>query len=97
MVTDQGFQHPNKRVRVLESKVEFLYQHLGATYVLKPGPADDPELLSWSKKVKNSMPLSYTVKLPTKACTMLSRNWTIYSADWGFDQPRLDPASRRGF
>ena len=43
MVTDQEFKD-------LKKKVDFLYQHLGLTFVPDPMPADDPRILEALKK-----------------------------------------------
>ena len=47
MVTDQEFKD-------LRKKVEFLYQHLGLTYVPEPMPADDPRIIELLKKGKTN-------------------------------------------
>ena len=52
MVTNQDIQHLNKRLRVLESKVEYLYKHLGVIYIPEPGPADDPRIIELVKQGK---------------------------------------------
>ena len=47
MVTDQQFKD-------LRKKVEFLYQHLGLTYVPEPMPADDPRIIELLQKGKTN-------------------------------------------
>ncbi len=42
-----------ERVARLEGKVEFLYQHLGITFVPEAGPGDDPRLIDYLKKGDN--------------------------------------------
>ena len=52
MVTDQDYIELKHRVIRLEGKVEFLYQHLGITFVPEPQPADDPQVVELLKKGK---------------------------------------------
>ncbi len=52
MVTDQDYIELKHRVIRLEGKVEFLYQHLGITFVPELQPADDPQVIEQLKKGK---------------------------------------------
>jgi ribosomal protein L7/L12 len=52
MVTDQDYIELKHRVIRLEGKVEFLYKHLGVTFVPEPQPADDPQVVELIKKGK---------------------------------------------
>jgi ribosomal protein L7/L12 len=52
MVTDQDYIELKHRVIHLEGKVEFLYQHLGLTFVPESQPTDDPEVIEQLKKGK---------------------------------------------
>ncbi len=45
MVTDQDLQQLRTRVMLLEGQVEFLYKHLGVTFVPEPAPGDDPRIV----------------------------------------------------
>jgi hypothetical protein len=49
MVTDQEWQRLRDRVYKLQAQVDFLYQHLGVTYV-PPTLADDPRIVEQLKK-----------------------------------------------
>ena len=42
-----------ERLARLEGKVEFLYKHLGITFVPEAGPGDDPRLIEALKKGDN--------------------------------------------
>ena len=53
MVSDQDYVELKHRVIRLEGKVEFLYQHLGITFVPEPQPADDPQVIEQLKKGKS--------------------------------------------
>lgn len=50
MVTDEAIGLLRMRVKQLESQVEFLYKHLGVTYISEPGPDDDPRIIEQLKK-----------------------------------------------
>ena len=52
MVTDQDYIELKHRVIRLEGKVKFLYKHLGVTFVPKPQPADDPQVVDLLKQGK---------------------------------------------
>ena len=41
-----------QRITRLEGQVEFLYKHLGVTFVPEAGPADDPRIIELVKKGK---------------------------------------------
>jgi len=43
-------QELRQRVARLEGKVEFLYRHLGITFVPEAAPDDDPRLIEYLKK-----------------------------------------------
>ncbi|MBK9923909.1 MAG: hypothetical protein IPP66_01330 [Anaerolineales bacterium] len=50
MVTDAEIGALRMRVLELEGQVAFLYQHLGVTYIPKPGPEADPRVIEQIKK-----------------------------------------------
>ena len=43
-------QELRQRVARLEGKIEFLYSHLGITFVPEATPSDDPRLIEYLKK-----------------------------------------------
>jgi ribosomal protein L7/L12 len=50
MVTDAEVGVLRMHVLELEGQVAFLYQHLGLTYIPKPGPEADPRVIEQVKK-----------------------------------------------
>jgi hypothetical protein len=49
MVTDADYQRLRDKVYKLQAQVDFLYQHLGVTYVPQP-VLDDPRIVAAIKK-----------------------------------------------
>jgi ribosomal protein L7/L12 len=52
MVSDQDFQQLRSRMIHLEGQVEFLYKHLGVTFVPEAAPGDDPRIIELIQKGK---------------------------------------------
>ena len=50
MVTEEAVSLLRMRVKQLEGQVEFLYKHLGVTYIPEPGPDEDPRIIEQLKK-----------------------------------------------
>ena len=50
MVSEQDLARLRARVIHLEGQVEFLYKHLGLTFVPEPNPGDDPRVIEQIKK-----------------------------------------------
>jgi len=50
MVIDETIQEMRKRIINLEGQVQFLYTHLGVTFVPDQSPLDDPRVIEEIKK-----------------------------------------------
>ncbi len=49
-VTEEQITQMRSRISHLEGKVEFLYRHLGITFVPESSPSDDPRVVDALKK-----------------------------------------------
>jgi ribosomal protein L7/L12 len=50
MVTDEAYAKLRDRVILLEGQVNFLYKHLGVTFVPETNPGDDPRVVAAIQK-----------------------------------------------
>ena len=50
MVTEHDLSILRTRIAHLEGRVDFLYKHLGITFVPEAGPEDDPRIIEWLKQ-----------------------------------------------
>ncbi len=50
MIDEQAYERMRDRVYKLQAQVDFLYQHLGLTFVPESAPADDPRIIEQLQK-----------------------------------------------
>ncbi len=50
MIDEQAYERMRDRVYKLQAQVDFLYQHLGLTFVPESAPTDDPRIIEQLQK-----------------------------------------------
>ncbi len=50
MIDEQAYERLRDRVYKLQAQVDFLYQHLGITFVPESAPGDDPRIVEQLQK-----------------------------------------------
>ena len=50
MIDEQAYERLRDRVYQLQAQVDFLYKHLGITFIPEAAPGDDPRIIEQLKK-----------------------------------------------